>query len=122
QVACENFRRSLVGEQHTVDASVFYVRQFRQRRPRSSHLDKWDTSTRVSATVPIPSALVRPCLRRAADKIPSLPLPYLLDWRGEAGSFENKYNREYYRAQRSNEPKLLIIWLPDLGSNQGPAD
>ena len=32
-----------------------------------------------------------------------------------------KYYREYYRTQRSNEPKLFEYWLPDLGSNQGPA-
>jgi hypothetical protein len=46
---------------------------------------------------------------------------FLID-RGYAQDAVIKYSREYYPDRALDRAKPLIFWLPDLGSNQGPAD
>ena len=46
---------------------------------------------------------------------------FLID-RGYAQDAVIKYSREYYPDRALERTNPLIIWLPDLGSNQGPAD
>ena len=42
--------------------------------------------------------------------------------KGTAFSLRKKYAGNITQAGRSNEPNPLYMWLPDQGSNLGPAD